>query len=144
MNSNPSGCKAAEKGQHNCKKALDHCQSRMTDLEKFAQSLVDKEARAESILETAVDGIIIISSQGVIESFNPAAEKIFGYTAQEVIGQKVNILMPQPHRSRHDGYIQSYLRNHVATASTIAIVTTPASAALSRRGSLLPNPASIT
>ena len=110
MNSNSSDCRTTEKNRKACKNELARCRSRMTHLEKFAQSLVDSEAKARSILEAAVDGIIIISSQGVIESFNPAAEKIFGWTAHEAIGQKVDILMPKPHRDRHDEYIRSYLR----------------------------------
>jgi PAS domain S-box-containing protein len=111
MNSTISECQAPEKGSGNCAKQLVRCRSRMGRLEKFAQSLIESEAKAKSILETAVDGIVIISSQGVIESFNPAAEKIFGYSQEEVIGRNVSILMPQPHRSRHDQYIQSYLRS---------------------------------
>jgi two-component system cell cycle sensor histidine kinase/response regulator CckA len=110
MNSYRSEYQTPEKDQKECKKALLDCRSEMTRLEKFAQSMVESEAMAKSILESAVDGIIIISSQGIIESFNPAAEKIFGWTAAEVIGQSVNILMPQPHRDRHDNYIRSYLR----------------------------------
>jgi len=81
----------------------------MVQLESFANTVVESEAKSKSILEAAVDGIIIISDRGVIESFNPAAEKIFGYTRQEVLGKKVNMLMPQPHRDLHDRYVQSYL-----------------------------------
>ena len=110
MNSHISECQTPEKNHENCKKKLLDCRSEMTRLEKFAQSLVESEAMAKSILESAVDGIVIISSEGVIESFNPAAEKIFGWTAAEVIGKRVNVLMPQPHRDRHDDYIRSYLR----------------------------------
>ena len=110
MNQNISNHQESHKTADTCEKNLGHCRSKMSQLKKFAQSLVESEAKAKSILEAAVDGIVIISSQGVIESFNPAAEKIFGYTAGEVIGQNVNILMPQPHRGRHDQYIQSYLQ----------------------------------
>jgi two-component system cell cycle sensor histidine kinase/response regulator CckA len=110
MNQNMSNRQKSHKSADTCEKNLGHCRSKISQLEKFAQSLVEGEAKAKSILEAAVDGIVIISSQGIIESFNPAAEKIFGYTAGEVIGQNVNILMPQPHRGRHDQYIQSYLQ----------------------------------
>jgi len=110
MTQNISNRQDPQKSVDACQKKLGHCRSNMSQLKKFAQSLVESEAKAKSILETAVDGIVIISPQGLIESFNPAAEKIFGYTAKEVIGRKVNILMPQPHRDNHDRYIQSYLQ----------------------------------
>jgi two-component system CheB/CheR fusion protein len=70
----------------------------------------DREARLRAILETAVEGIITIDARGIIESFNPASEKIFGYQAAEVIGRNVSLLMPSPHREKHDGYIENYKR----------------------------------
>jgi two-component system, cell cycle sensor histidine kinase and response regulator CckA len=88
---------------------LKSCKSKVERLEQFARNLIVKHMRTRSILETAVDGIVIISEKGIIQSFNPAAEKIFGYRQKEVIGHKVNMLMPEPHRSRHDQYIKSYV-----------------------------------
>jgi two-component system sensor kinase FixL len=67
-------------------------------------------ARLETILDTVVDGIIIIDSAGIIQTYNKACERIFGYTAAEAIGQNVKMLMPSPDRERHDGYIANYLR----------------------------------
>jgi len=67
------------------------------------------EARWRSILESAVDGIIVIDARGRIEWFNPAAERLFGYTEAEMIGRNVNILMPSPYREEHDGYMSRYL-----------------------------------
>jgi len=72
--------------------------------------LRDSEARTHAILQTAVDGIITIDERGLIDSFNPAAERLFGYTADEVIGQNISILMPSPYREEHDGYIARYLQ----------------------------------
>ncbi|HMP83674.1 MAG TPA: PAS domain S-box protein [Verrucomicrobiota bacterium] len=72
--------------------------------------LRDREARLRAILETAVEGIITINDRGIIESFNAASEKIFGYKAREVIGRNVSVLMPSPHRENHDEYIQRYNR----------------------------------
>ena len=66
--------------------------------------------RMESILNAAVDGIIVIDQDGCIELFNRAAEHIFGYGSEEVVGKNVSLLMPQPHRSQHDSHIQQYLR----------------------------------
>jgi len=72
--------------------------------------LHDSEARTHAILQTAVDGIITIDEWGIVESFNPAAERLFGYTADEVIGQNIRMLMPSPYREEHDGYIARYLQ----------------------------------
>ena len=72
------------------------------------QALQASEANARAILETTVDGIITIDADGHIESFNEAAEDIFGYDAHEVIGKNVRILMPSPYREEHDNYIQNY------------------------------------
>lgn len=72
------------------------------------QALQASEANARAILETTVDGIITIDAEGHIESFNEAAEDIFGYETHEVIGKNVRILMPSPYRQEHDNYIESY------------------------------------
>jgi two-component system sensor kinase FixL len=74
-----------------------------------AMSLGD-EVRLQSIVETAVDGIITIDQRGVIASFNPAAERIFGYAAGEAIGRNVRMLMPPPYGAEHDGYLARYLQ----------------------------------
>jgi PAS domain S-box-containing protein len=74
----------------------------------------EEAARWRAIVESAVDGIIVIDRRGRIELFNPAAEAMFGYTADEVIGRNVSILMPEPHASAHDGYITRYLESGVA------------------------------
>ncbi len=75
---------------------------------QFESELRDTAARLRAIVETAVDGIITINDHGIVESFNPAAERIFGFQAEEVIGHNVSILMPDPYRSEHDGYIEHY------------------------------------
>ena len=69
-----------------------------------------QEAHLRSILETVPDGMIVIDERGIIQSFSAAAERIFGYAAREVCGSNVSLLMPSPHRERHDDYIARYLR----------------------------------
>ena len=71
----------------------------------------DTEERLRAILQTAVEGIITIDESGIIESMNPAAERTFGFKAQEVIGKNVSLLMPSPYREEHDGYLANYLRS---------------------------------
>jgi two-component system, LuxR family, sensor kinase FixL len=82
--------------------------NRSADQASVDAALRDAEAKAQAILETTVDGIITIDEFGRIISFNSAAERIFLYTADEVIGQNVRVLMPEPYKEEHDGYIRSY------------------------------------
>ena len=70
----------------------------------------DAEERLRAILETAVEGIITIDELGIIESMNPAAERIFGYRAKEVAAKNVNVLMPSPYREEHDTYVRNYVQ----------------------------------
>lgn len=70
------------------------------------------EARWQSIVESAVDGIITIDRRGRIETFNPAAERLFGFRRDEVLGRNVSTLMPAPHAVEHDHYIKRYLDTH--------------------------------
>ncbi|MBM2830269.1 MAG: sensor hybrid histidine kinase [Gammaproteobacteria bacterium] len=68
-----------------------------------------KEAKFNAAINSASDGIISINTLGIIESFNKGAETIFGYSTEEVMGKNVSMLMPSPHRERHNDYISQYL-----------------------------------
>lgn len=71
---------------------------------------VENRSRLKAVIDNAIDGIITIDTRGIVETLNPAAARIFGYAPEEVIGHNIKILMPEPDRSQHDGYLQNYLR----------------------------------
>ena len=72
--------------------------------------LPEREALLRAILETSPDGLITIDENGIVLSFNPAAERMFGYDAAAVIGRNVSCLMPSPYREEHDAYLERFLR----------------------------------
>ncbi|MBV2236032.1 MAG: PAS domain S-box protein [Sterolibacterium sp.] len=92
------------------------------------------ESRQRAMFETAVDGIITINSAGLVQSFNSAAERMLGWQANEVIGRNVNMLMPEPYRSAHDGY----LYNHLTTGEKRIIGTGREVEALTKAGKIIP------
>ncbi len=77
------------------------------------QTLLETTQRLQAILETAVDSIITIDERGLIQGVNPATVRVFGYTSEELLGRNVSILMPEPYRGEHDGYMANYLRTGV-------------------------------
>lgn len=81
----------------------------MTMPDDIAQQLDEVTRRFRSLMDNCVDAMIIIDEDGTILDFNPAAEKIFQYTAAEIAGRNVSTLMPDPYRAAHDGYIRNYL-----------------------------------
>ena len=78
---------------------------------EYLQRIADLEARTRGILDAVVDGVVIINSDGRIEMFNPGSERIFGLSADEAIGRNISLLMPEPDRSHHDGFIKRYLED---------------------------------
>ncbi|WEG13809.1 PAS domain S-box protein [Pullulanibacillus sp. KACC 23026] len=79
----------------------------------------EKETIAQLVIDNVLDGIITINRRGIVETINPAALHIFGYQSEEVIGQNVSMLMPEPFHSHHDQYIRNYLET--GTAKIIGI-----------------------
>jgi len=81
----------------------------LTERERVEAILRESAAQLRAVVDTAVDGVILINADGRILKFNPACEKLFRYQANEVIGENVKMLMPEPYRSGHDGYIRNFL-----------------------------------
>jgi PAS domain S-box-containing protein len=101
---------------------------------RLDEELRASEARWRSVIESAVDGIVVIDAHGRIEAFNPAAERLFGHRERDVIGRNVNILMPSPHHEEHD----TYLARHLATGAQKIIGTGREVTGLRQDGSTFP------
>ncbi|MFZ1319726.1 MAG: ATP-binding protein, partial [Candidatus Nitrotoga sp.] len=86
----------------------DQVAQRTADLEQANVAMAIKEEETRSVVEHMVDCVITIDEKGIVRSANPVVENLFGYTRDEVIGQNISILMPEPHRSGHDGYMERY------------------------------------
>jgi len=82
----------------------------MVGSDELLERLSEREETLRALFETVPGALITIDKTGVIHSFNPGAERMFDYSAEEVIGQKINKLMPAPYRDEHDRYIQNYLK----------------------------------
>ena len=89
---------------------LGHPQAWLTQADEPGAAGGVSQLRA--VLDTAVDGIIIIDGLGIVRLYNPACQKIFGYTADEVVGRNVKMLMPAHYRDAHDGYLKHYHQTH--------------------------------
>lgn len=83
-------------------------QAAMKERKRAVRELREREATLGAIMDTAVDGIVVINGQAEILTFNRAAEHMFGYSAQEIVGQNVKVLMPAPYQDEHDGYLARY------------------------------------
>jgi PAS domain S-box-containing protein len=106
----------------------------ITDRKAAESALLASEERLRAILDTAMDAIITIDQRGIIQSANAATERMFCYTAAELIGHSVNMLMPAPHRDEHDRHIARYLQ----TGQKHIIGTTREVEARRKDGSVFP------
>ncbi|MDH3467433.1 MAG: PAS domain S-box protein [Gammaproteobacteria bacterium] len=86
----------------------------MSESKELTARLADRELRLSTILDTAVDSLITIDKHGIIDGINQAGARLFGYQVSELVGRNVSILMPEPHRSQHDDYLQRYLATQEA------------------------------
>lgn len=80
-----------------------------SELKQMQEALQMSESRINAIIRSAVDGVITINERGIIEMVNPSASRLFGYESEELLGKKVNLLMPEPDKSSHDRYLHNYL-----------------------------------
>jgi PAS domain S-box-containing protein len=80
----------------------------VSEYRHFQSALLESRERIQAVQNAALDGIVLIDSAGIIESINPAVQKMFGYTPEELLGRNVKILMPEPWRREHDGYLARY------------------------------------
>ncbi len=92
---------------------------RTAELQQTNATLLSKEEEIRSVVENLVDCVISIDDQGVIQSANLAVEKVLGFGVAEVLGRNVSMLMPEPHRGAHDGYLERY--HHTGQAHIIGI-----------------------
>lgn len=85
-------------------------EKRREQLKLSKEHLAEQAQHTQTILDNVVDGIITIDGNGIMQSFNPAATRIFGYAEDQVVGNNVSMLMPSPHREAHDRYLRNYER----------------------------------
>lgn len=101
---------AIEQRTADLKKQTGLLQNEIAERIQAEKKLKERGIRLRTIINSAADGVITIDERGAIESFNPAAERLFGYTWAEVVGQNISLVMPEPHKSAHDGYLRDYAR----------------------------------
>jgi len=91
--------------------AIIYFENILKDQKKTASAVLYNEQRLRSVVDTALDGIIVIDEHGIVESFNRGAQNIFGYQAEEILGRNIKMIMPSPIADEHDSYIEKYIRS---------------------------------
>ena len=86
----------------------------VTEARRLAALSADREARMQAVVATVTDAIVTIDERGVIDAVNPACERMFGYEAASLVGRNVSVLMPRPHRERHDAYVERFVTTREA------------------------------
>jgi PAS domain S-box-containing protein len=81
----------------------------LSERQRTQDELAKVQSKLQGVFNSVIDGVIIIDAKGVIDAFNPAAEDIFRFSEEEVLGENVKMLMPEPYRSGHDGYLNNHL-----------------------------------
>ena len=81
----------------------------VTAAKRTQAKLLERQAHLQSVLDTVPDAMVVIDTRGIMQSFSSTAERLFGYSAAEAIGQNVSMLMPEPYHSQHDGYLARYM-----------------------------------
>ena len=103
--------------QHRLSKNIDDLEESNEELEKRVEDrtkeLLSSETQHRSLIENVIDGVITINNKGIIKSINPATERLFSYSAAELIGENIKMLMPDPYKSEHDGYLSNYRNTNV-------------------------------
>lgn len=108
---------------------VGHCDVSSTEAE-YRRAI----ARQNAILASTLDPIITIDFRGIIQSASDSVERVFGYEPDELIGENISVLMPEPHRSKHDSYLENYRR----TGQTNILGRTREFEAMRKDGSLVP------
>ena len=85
----------------------------ITERKQWERSLAEKEAKLRAILASVPDAVILIDEKGIVELFNPAGSRIFGWAAEDMLDQNIKMLMPEPFQSDHDRYLENYIRSGV-------------------------------
>lgn len=116
----------------------------VTNMKRVKAELEKSQSQLLAIIRHVMDGIIMISATGEILGFNPAAEKIFGYTQQEILGKNVSLLMPEPYKSEHDSYLQRYILTGVAGEQGILGIPSREVEAVKKNGKHFPMELSVS
>ena len=90
-------------------RALASLHQRTASLRQALGQQEESTEHLRAVFTNALDAILIINTRGIVQTFNPAAERIFGWKSEEVVGRNLNMLMPSPHHERHDSYLNNYL-----------------------------------